>query len=67
MIPIQSSRRNIALFLLAFLACGILRVLLYPYNFVYGLSSLFCGALTLFWSISMQSRVTDRRLRRMML
>ncbi|MCR4963000.1 MAG: hypothetical protein K6B40_03880, partial [Firmicutes bacterium] len=67
MILTKSSRRNIILFVLAFLLCGVLRNLLYRVDFAFAFSSIFCSALTILWIITIQKRVTDRRLRSLIL
>ena len=51
----------------AFLLCGALRVLTYHKDLFEGFSPLFCGSLLLFWAVSVRTRVTDRRLRRLIL
>ena len=51
----------------AFLLCGALRVLTYHRDLTQGFSPLFCGSLLLFWAVSVRTRVTDRRLRRLIL
>ena len=59
--------RSMAIFLGAFLLCGALRVLTYHRDLCEGFSQLFCATMLLFWSVSVWARVTDRRLRRLIL
>ncbi len=63
----RSSKRNIVLFVTAFLFCGGLHVLCDGVGFAECFSQLFCGTLTLLWALSVQKRITDFRLRRLML
>ncbi|MBQ9189883.1 MAG: hypothetical protein IJ138_11205, partial [Clostridia bacterium] len=67
MIIAKVTKRNIALFTAAFLLCGVFRVLLYRTDFTLCFSSLYCGALTVAWASTVQRRVTNRTLRRLML
>ena len=50
-----------------FLLSGALRVLTYHMDFCDGFSSLFCAVLLLLWALTIRTRVTDRRLRRLIL
>lgn len=50
-----------------FLLCGALRLAVYNRDLFDGFTLLFCGALLLLWAMSVQTRVTDRRLRRLIL
>ena len=59
--------RTAAFFTGTFLLCGALRVLTYHRDLFQGFSPLFCGSLLLFWGVSVRTRVTDRRLRRLIL
>ena len=63
----SSSGRATALIAAAFLLCGVLHVALYGVFFTESIAQLFCGAAVLVWALSVQRRVTDRRLRRMLL
>ena len=63
----RSSGRYIALFAATFLLCGLLHVFLYGVYFTDSIAQLFCGAVVLLWALSVQRRVTDGRLRRMLL
>lgn len=67
MILSRTSKRNILLFVAAFLLCGVLHILLYRTDFSFAFSSIFCSVLTILWAIAVQKRVTDRRLRLLML
>ena len=60
-------RRAMAVFACAFLLCGALRVLTYHRDLCEGFSQWFCGVLLLLWAVTVRSRVTDRRLRRLIL
>ena len=59
--------RSMVLFAGLFLLCGTLRVLTYHRDLCECFSQLFCAAMLLFWSIRVWNRVTDRRLRRLIL
>ena len=59
--------RATAVFAGAFLICGVLRVLTYHRDLCEGFSQWFCGVLLLLWAVTVRSRVTDRRLRRLLL
>ena len=63
----RTSKRNIALFAAAFLLCGVLHVLLWGVDFTYTFSQLFMSILTLLWVLTVKKRVTDARLRRLLL
>ena len=52
-------------FAAAFLLCGALRVLTYHKDLMEGFSSWSCALLLLFWTERVRARVTDRRLRRL--
>ena len=56
-----------ALFAGVFVLCGLLRVLTYQRDLLDGFSQLLAGALLLIWTIEVQTRVTDRRLQRLIL
>ena len=58
---------NTAAIAAAFLLCGLLHVLLYGVDFVDLVSQLCCGAVIAVWGISVRTRVTDRRLQRILL
>ena len=63
----RGAMRAGAVFAGLFLLCGALRVLTYRKDLCDGFSPLFCGSLLLFWAVSIRTRVTDRRLRRLIL
>lgn len=63
----KTSKRNIALLAAAFLLCGFLHVLLHRADFAFTFSQLFMSALTLLWAMTVKKRVTDARLRRLLL
>lgn len=67
MILTKAAKRNIVLFSAAFFLCGVLHVLFYQTDFTCCFSQIFCGVLTLFWPITVCRRVTDDRLRSLML
>lgn len=67
MILAKAAKRNIVLFSAAFFLCGVLRVLFYQTDFAFCFSQIFCCVLTLFWAITVRKRVTDDRLRSLML
>ena len=58
---------NTAMIAAAFLLCGLLHVLLYGADFAELFSQLYCGAVIAVWGISVRTRVTDRRLQRLLL
>lgn len=63
----KAAKRNIALFIAAFLLWGIFRNLLWHIDFAYSFSSLYGGVLVILWAITVQKRITDDRLRSLML
>ena len=63
----DSLRRNAALLLLAFLACGALHILLYNRDFADDIAQIVCSVVTILWGVSVKERVTNRRLRRVLL
>jgi len=67
MIITKAAKRNIILFIAAFLLCGIFRNVLYAKDFAFSFSSFFCALLTLLWALSIQRRVIDRRLRTLLI
>lgn len=67
MIISESSKRNIILFAVGFLLCGFLHVVLQGVGFTECFSQLYCGGLVLLWALSVQKRVTDTRLRNLLL
>ena len=67
MIIAKVTKRYIALFTAAFLLCGVLHVVLYRTDFTLCFAQLYCGALTVAWASTVQRRVTNRKLRRLML
>lgn len=67
MIFSKPSKKVLLLFFVTFWVCALLRILLRDKDFAIGISILFCGVLTIIWAISVHKRVTDTRLRRIML
>ncbi len=63
----DSLRRNAALLLLAFLACGALHILLYNRDFADDIAQIVCSVVTILWGVSVKERVTNRRLRRVLI
>lgn len=63
----KTSKRNIILFCCAFLLCGILHIALYSVDFTDCFSTIFCCILTILWAGTIQKRIVDGRLRRLML
>ena len=63
----KAEKRNILLFTAAFLLLGVLRVLLYAKDFSIGFSLIFNSALSIFWGIAVRKRITDKRLRFLMM
>ena len=60
-------KRNIALFIAAFLLWGVFRNIFWRVDFAYSFSSLYGGVLVILWAITVQKRITDDRLRSLML
>ena len=60
-------RTFLLLFTAGFLVCGLLHVTLYDRDFTYYTSQFFCGIALLVWGTSIRNRVTDARLRRLLL
>ena len=67
MIYRKASKRAMLFFALAPIFCGALRIALYPTDFSYIFSSLFCSAFTLVWAVSLQKKIPDKRLRSIMM
>ncbi len=67
MLLTRAVKRNITLFVAAFLLLGVLHVLLYAKDFAISFSQLFGSALTLLWGVTVCKRITDGRLRSLML
>lgn len=67
MILSNETKRNITLFVSAFLLLGILHVSLYYVDFTHCITTVFGSALVVLWAITVQKRITDRRLRHLML
>ena len=63
----SSSARYVAMIAAAFLFCGLLHVFCYGAVFADSIAQLFCGAFVALWALSVQRRITDGRLRRMLL
>ena len=51
----------------AFLLCGVLHVLFYRVQYAWNFAEIYCGCVCVFWALSVRKRVTDRRLRRLLL
>lgn len=62
-----SGKKSLYWICAAFLLNGILHVLLYNVDFVSGISQTYCCVVLVIWGLSIQKRVTDRRLRRLLL
>ena len=67
MLLTKAAKRNIAFFSAAFLLGGVLHVLLYGVDFAWCIMQLYYGALTIVWAITVRTRITDHRLRSLML
>ena len=67
MLLTKATKRNIAFFSAAFLLGGVLHVLLYGVDFAWCIMQLYYGALTIVWAITVRTRITDHRLRSLML
>ena len=59
----RSARQMIFLFCVAVLICGIGHVVFYGLNLFDGYSQFFCCTLAILWALSIQRRITDRKLR----
>lgn len=66
MLMSKNAKRKTVWFVAAFLLCGVLRNVFYRVDFTYAFSSLYCGVLVLLWAITVQERITDDRLRRLL-
>ena len=66
MLLTKAEKRNIILFVAAFLLLGVLRVLLSSRDFAISFSQILCSALAILWGITVRKRVTDKRLRSLM-
>lgn len=62
-----SSKKNIALFLLAVLLCGLLKAAFAGISFTECFSRLYYGALVLLWALTVQQRITNVGLRNLLL
>lgn len=62
MLLTKTSKRNILLFVAAFLLEGFLHEVCHRKDFAISIASLFSGILILIWMVTVQKRVTDRRL-----
>lgn len=67
MIFSQTFRKTVIMLTSAFFLCGLLRVLLYGVDFTNCFSEVFTCALLSVWMISVRKRVTDGRLRRILI
>ncbi|MBR4435391.1 MAG: hypothetical protein IKS90_04760 [Clostridia bacterium] len=67
MIVSKAIKRNIIFFAAAVFLCGVLHILLYQVDFALCFSQMFCCVLTILWAISVVKRVTNYKLRAMML
>lgn len=63
----RSSKRKFALFAAAVLLCGFLNVAFDGVNFTECFSRLYYGVLVLLWALSVQERITNARLRNLLL
>ena len=63
---LKAGRKNLCWICAAWLACGVLHLLLFEIDFANAFVQLFCGAVVLLWAISIRKRVTDRRLRHLL-
>ena len=61
------AQRSIYLLILAFILCGLGHVFLYGKDLWGAVSQFFCGSICMIWAVSVQKRVTDRRIRNMLL
>ena len=59
--------RKYAVFAVVLLVCGILHVVLYRVPYTYSIAELYAMACAIIWGISIQNRITDTRLRRILL
>ena len=64
---LRIAKRNMILIAAAFLLCGLLHILLYRVGFAENFAQLFCAVFTIIWAVSVKERVTNRRLRRILL
>ncbi len=64
---LESGKRNLYWICFGWLLCGALHLLLYGVDYATGIVQFGCGVLTLLWGISIHKRVTDRRLRRLLM
>ena len=64
---LKATKRNTVFFVAAFFLCGVFRVLLHRVDFAYCFSQIFCSVLTVLWAITVQKRITDSRLRSLIL
>ena len=62
----NTGKQNVILIFLAFLLCGALHVALWSVDFADLVSQLFCGIAVITWEVSVQKRVTDRRILRLL-
>lgn len=67
MLLTKAAKRNIALFVAAFLVLGVLRVLLFRKDFTFSFCQIFSSVLTILWGITVCKRITNKRLRSFML
>ncbi len=63
----RSAKRSILLFTAGFLLCGIVHLPLPGLDYTNCITQLYCSMLLLIWALSVQERVTDRRLRSLLL
>lgn len=63
----KTSKRNVILFCCAFLLCGILHIALHSVDLTDCFATIFCCILTILWAGTIQKRIVDGRLRRLML
>lgn len=63
MILARQTKRNIVLFVSAFVLLGVLHVALYYVDFTHCITTVFGSALVVLWAITAQERIVDARLR----
>lgn len=67
MILTKATKRNIVLFVSAFILCGVLHVALYGVDFALDISSVLSSFPVILWALAVRKRVTDKRLCTLML
>ena len=59
--------RSVLLYVLLFLGCGLLHVILWDSVFADCTAQLYCGTVVVLWALSVEKRITDIRLRRLLI